>query len=205
MPKTLKEVFPHKFSAGDSVKVVRRSQGEWCRVGSIHTVRVCKHDHEHGCVYVVDEDHENQYIRECNLELLELTPMTDDSVTFGEQWHQIDGPIKWRDTIIHCQAIIEDCEREIERNVQLLDAEGLMMQTDSKKAMQDYATDVDMSDWRNWKVGDIVSVINDCDINDGEYAILEVEEAGYDADMPIRISHGWPDMDCATIKFVRRP
>lgn len=69
---------------------------------------------------------------------------------------QIDGPIKWRDTIIHCQAIIEDCEREIERNVQLLDAEGLMMQTDSKKAMQHYSPDADMSDWRNWKVGDIV-------------------------------------------------
>lgn len=40
---------------------------------------------------------------------------------------QIDGPIKWRDTIIHCQAIIEDCEREIERNVQLLANEGFVL------------------------------------------------------------------------------
>lgn len=70
------------------------------------------------------------------------------------QWSQSIGPLAWRDTIIHCQAIIEDCEREIERNVELLDAEGLMMQVDSKKAMQAY--DVDMSDWRNWKAGDIV-------------------------------------------------
>jgi hypothetical protein len=70
---------------------------------------------------------------------------------------QIDGPIKWRDIIIHCQAIIEDCEREIERNVDLLDAEGLMMQTDSKKAVQYYATD--MSNSKNWKVGDIVECV----------------------------------------------
>jgi len=73
------------------------------------------------------------------------------------KWEQSSGPLAWRDTIIHCQAIIEDCEREIQRNVDLLDAEGLMMQTDSKKAMQHYVPAADMSDWRNWKAGDLVS------------------------------------------------
>ncbi len=71
---------------------------------------------------------------------------------------QIAGPLAWRDTIIHCQAIIEDCEREIQRNVDLLDAEGLMMQTDSKKAIQHYAPDVDMNDWRNWEIGDHLKI-----------------------------------------------
>jgi len=71
---------------------------------------------------------------------------------------QIDGPIKWRDTIIHCQAIIEDCEREIQRNVDLLDAEGLMMQADSKKAMQHYDCRViGIEDYRKWKEGDLVT------------------------------------------------
>lgn len=79
------------------------------------------------------------------------------------KWGQIESPLKWRDAIIHCQAIIEDCEREIERNVNLLDAEGLMMQKDSKKAMQHYAPDIDFSDWRNWQAGDIVECVTDCD------------------------------------------
>lgn len=72
------------------------------------------------------------------------------------KWQQSSGPLAWRDTIIHCQAIIEDCEREIQRNVDLLDAEGLMMQKDSKKAMQHYAPDIDLTYWGNWKAGDVV-------------------------------------------------
>lgn len=132
---------------------------------------------------------------------------------------QIDGPIKWRDTIIHCQAIIEDCEREIQRNVDLLDAEGLMMQTDSKKAMQHYAPDVDMSDWRNWKVGDEVEVIleNDANLPVGQkYIVREVEQPEYAYGMPICVNTGagkydyqWPEdsehNDRLVFKFIRRP
>lgn len=96
------------------------------------------------------------------------------------QWNQIDGPIKWRDTIIHCQAIIEDCEREIERNVQLLDAEGLMMQKDSKKAMQHYVPDVDLANWRNWKAGDTLecthSNYNSLYVAGRTYKVQEVTE-----------------------------
>jgi hypothetical protein len=75
------------------------------------------------------------------------------------QWQQSSGPLAWRDTIIHCQAIIEDCEREIQRNVDLLDAEGLYMQLNAKVGMAYGETDVDMGDWRNWKYGDLVECI----------------------------------------------
>ena len=75
------------------------------------------------------------------------------------QWQQSTGPLAWRDTIIHCQAFIEDCEREIQRNMDLLDAEGLMMQTDSKKAMQHYVPQVDLLDWNNWQNGDILEIV----------------------------------------------
>ena len=121
------------------------------------------------------------------------------------KWGQIESPLKWRDAIIHCQAIIEDCEREIERNVNLLDAEGLMMQKDSKKAMQHYAPDVDMSDWRNWKRGDIISISNDPDIKGGEYKVTSIEEYDYDGDLPVQVTDGWADFSEATVKFVRRP
>ena len=94
---------------------------------------------------------------------IDATEATQQIDSVVAKWGQIESPLKWRDAIIHCQAIIEDCEREIERNVNLLDAEGLMMQKDSKKAIQYYAPDVDMSDWRNWKEGDIVEcTYSDC-------------------------------------------
>jgi hypothetical protein len=146
-----------------------------------------------------------------------LKPAIDALEETVAQWHQIDGPLAWRDTIIHCQAIIEDCEREIERNVQLLDAEGLMMQKDSKKAMQHYAPDVDMSDWRNWQKGDIVEVIleNDADIPVGERcSVVEVERPDYTDGMPVKVkdSRGeelWGEDDAyegrLIFKFIRRP
>jgi hypothetical protein len=93
---------------------------------------------------------------------------------------QIDGPIKWRDTIIHCQAIIEDCEREIQRNVDLLDAEGLYMQLNAKVGMAYGESHVDIWDWRNWRVGDKIRMTaNDwCDLSKG--AIYEIVDSGDD-------------------------
>ena len=124
------------------------------------------------------------------------------------KWGQIESPLKWRDAIIHCQAIIDDCEREIERNVNLLDAEGLMMQKDSKKAIQHYQTDIDFSDWRNWQIGDRVCAtknFDDVDIGD-ELIITRLDHA--DEWQPIGMSAGssitsWPKMNW--VKFVRRP
>lgn len=136
---------------------------------------------------------------------IDATEATQQIDSLVAKWGQIESPLKWRDAIIHCQAIIEDCEREIERNVSLLDAEGLMMQKDSKKAMQNYAPDVDMSDWRNWKRGDIISISNDPDIKDGEYKVTSIEEYDYDGDLPVQVTDGWADFSEATVKFVQRP
>ena len=136
---------------------------------------------------------------------IDATEATKEIDSLVAKWGQIESPLKWRDAIIHCQAIIEDCEREIERNINLLDAEGLMMQKDSKKAMQRYAPDVDMSDWRNWKHGDIISISNDPDIKDGEYKVTSIEEYDYDGDLPVQVTNGWADFSEATIKFIRRP
>ena len=103
---------------------------------------------------------------------IDATEATKEIDSLVAKWGQIESPLKWRDAIIHCQAIIEDCEREIERNVNLLDAEGLMMQKDSKKAMQHYAPDVDMSDWRNWQAGDVIEIV----ANEGGHQFENGEE-----------------------------
>ena len=122
------------------------------------------------------------------------------------KWGQIESPLKWRDAIIHCQAIIEDCEREIERNVNLLDAEGLMMQKDSKKAMQHYQTAIDMSDWRNWQAGDIFEVVKKTDY----FTVGNRYSVKYTAntDAPITATDDDGDEFCLLmeeIKFIRRP
>lgn len=132
---------------------------------------------------------------------------------FNGQWitDQIDGPIKWRDTIIHCQAIIEDCEREIQRNVDLLDAEGLMMQTDSKKSMQHY--DALQVDPKDWQIGDILEITKRSDAYSHDFKLGEHVKVDYfdldDEDLPVRC-YALDDSDYWYIKydeakFVRRP
>lgn len=150
-------------------------------------------------------------------EEVEVKDTTIGTLSYKISVDQIAGPLAWRDTIIHCQAIIEDCEREIQRNVDLLDAEGLMMQTDSKKAMQHYAPDVDMSDWRNWEAGDVVEVIleNDSGLPIGKrYTVQSIEKPNYIGGMPVSVvdeigDDYWPGDDKydgrLVFKFISRP
>lgn len=142
---------------------------------------------------------------------IDATEATQRIDSLVAKWGQIVSPLKWRDAIIHCQAIIEDCEREIERNVNLLDAEGLMMQKDSKKAMQHYAPDVDMSDWRNWQAGDVIEIV----ANEGGHQFENGEEVIVvfldlnDTDMSVKAKYKdgsdywW--LSGKDAKFIRRP
>jgi hypothetical protein len=91
-------------------------------------------------------------------------PTIEALENMAAEWRtdQNSGPLAWRDTIIHCQAIIEDCEREIQRNENLLALEGFAL----IPAMTPVAgfSDVDMGDWRNWKAGDVLKCIeSNCD------------------------------------------
>lgn len=142
---------------------------------------------------------------------IDATEATQRIDSLVAKWGQIVSPLKWRDAIIHCQAIIEDCEREIQRNVNLLDAEGLMMQKDSKKAMQHYAPDVDMSDWRNWQAGDVIEIV----ANEGSHQFENGEEVIVvfldlnDTDMSVKAKYKdgsdywW--LSGKDAKFIRRP
>lgn len=278
MAKTLKQLQPHKFSAGDTVKVVRSGRTEWCKIGDTHTIRICKHDHKGEPVYVVDFDKDDSWIRECNLELVErdrqkggewkrhrgnsqpvdegtwvevklrcgdiqqglanaflwrhadcdvaanimkyrvisqaqaeevekevfvgkdvkleyafseegvsmedldwkpiggkLTSVEGvDLALFGEvedvqlrdtlstykeftvtgQWHQIEGPLKWRDEVTELNAYIEKFTRERDSLIERLASEGFALIPAMTPVMG--VADIDFSDWRNWKAGDIV-------------------------------------------------
>ena len=152
------------------------------------------------------KDQEIEEVKKTNFGTITYKLEIDATEATKEIDSQIESPLKWRDAIIHCQAIIEDCEREIERNVNLLDAEGLMMQKDSKKAMQHYQTDIDMSDWRNWQAGDIFEVVKKTDY----FTVGNRYSVKYTAntDAPITATDDDGDEFCLLmeeIKFIRRP
>lgn len=67
---------------------------------------------------------------------------------------QVDGPIKWRDTVNELDAYIEEFTREREALINRLAEEGFSLIPAMTPVMG--VDDVDMSDWRNWKAGDIV-------------------------------------------------
>lgn len=138
---------------------------------------------------------------------IDATEATKEIDSLVAKWGQIESPLKWRDAIIHCQAIIEDCEREIERNTQQLAHEGFLliaMITDVSACVPA----VDMSDPENWQEGDIVVCVKE----EGSYAVLAAGK-----EYELRISDGVlglvdeeGDHMCACLingqlEFVRRP
>lgn len=313
MAKTLEEFFPHKFGVGDTVKVVARGESEWCKIGDTHKVRVCRHDHEDGAVYVVDDDDESAYIRECNLELVERDrqkgdewkrhrggkcPVSENSVIdvkldtgdtmkneVASDWEwshqdvhprimqyriisqpqaeevevnvfvgkdvkieyayaqegvepehlewktmgtakidsicdlgsteaktdQIDGPIKWRDTVNELDAYIEKFTRERESLINRLAEEGFALIGKINKNLDKIDATLDMSDWRNWKSGDIVECLTDSYrgvyTKGQQYKVKSVNRDDFDVfdDLGGQSSCGWDDADCDGLKFVSRP
>lgn len=212
-----------KCPVADGIRVVYRLRGGY--VGSSAPESLMwdhQQDESDVMAYYVEEskDQEIEEVKKTNfgtitykleIDATEATQRIDSLVA---KWGQIVSPLKWRDAIIHCQAIIEDCEREIERNVSLLDAEGLMMQKDSKNAMQHYQTDIDMSDWRNWKAGDIVECLIAPDKHEGyyfsgiNYKINEVDldDEGAGCEISVyceRAMSLW--CPSSSFKFIRRP
>ena len=116
----------------------------------------------------------------------------------------METPFKWRDEVTELNAYIEKYTRERDALIERLASEGFALIPPVVSVVSEFSG-VDMNDWRNWKVGDIVSVIGDSDVDDGEHIILELEDSGYGGCMPIKTGEGWPEMDYAKIAFIRRP
>jgi hypothetical protein len=118
------------------------------------------------------------------------------------QAHQIDGPIKWRDEVTELNAYIDKFTRERDALINRLALEGFALIPAITPVM---GVSDDMNFWESWQVGDIIKVTNDHDIEDGQYAILEIEDAGYEGQLPVKTYKGWPDTEYATLEFISRP
>jgi hypothetical protein len=143
----------------------------------------------------------------------EEVEVSKPELTYKLDWVEVDdtkpaaNPLAWRDTIIHCQAIIEDCEREIQVNVNLLDSEGLFMQLEPKKGMQAYEVPVPLH-CGEWQDGDIVRCVDTelscADLTLGkEYTVVTRHgEIGVIDDVD---DHMCTCIECGELEFVRRP
>lgn len=121
------------------------------------------------------------------------------------KWDQVDGPPRWRDTVNELDAYIEEFTREREALIERLASEGFALISPVVSVMSEFSG-VDISDWRNWKVGDIVASISNCHRQFSVGSEYEIESV---ADKRIEITsddagdrNGW---SVANFKFVRRP
>lgn len=134
------------------------------------------------------------------------------------KWGQIDGPIKWRDTVNELDAYIEEFTRERDALINRLALEGFALIPAMTPVMG--VADIDFSDWRNWKDGDIVEVVfeNDADLTIGTRCVVaSIERPDYIYGMPVSVydaqaddgSFFWPEditeEGRLVFKFVSRP
>lgn len=71
------------------------------------------------------------------------------------KWDQIETPFKWRDEVTELNAYIEKYTRERDALIERLASEGFSLIPPVVGVVSEFSG-VDMSDWRNWKAGDIV-------------------------------------------------
>lgn len=80
-------------------------------------------------------------------------PIIEALNTMAEEWHedQIDGPIKWRDTVNELDAYIEEFTREREALIERLASEGFAL------IPPVVTTWSDILPFEDWEVGDLVT------------------------------------------------
>lgn len=116
----------------------------------------------------------------------------------AEIGEQKDTIREMRDRIYAIDAELKSLQEEREKLVEVLREEGLVLLEKCEKP------ELDMSDWRNWKVGDIVELFLDDLTTTGFYNISELEHTQYDGGLPIKLDNGkWACTEC--VRWVSRP
>ena len=120
---------------------------------------------------VIEEtkDQEIEEVEDTNIGTLSITldvndvfkPMIASMKDIALEWGQIESPLKWRDEIIELEAYEEEFRREREKLILKLESEGFKLIDHVAPVYGEQI--IDMSDWRNWKDGDIVEcTYSDC-------------------------------------------
>ena len=125
------------------------------------------------------------------------------------KWDQIESPLKWRDEIIELEAYEEEFRREREKLIRKLESEGFKLIDHMTPVYGEQI--IDMSDWRNWKVGDIIEVVateSSHNFDIGEEVVVSFID-NKDADLAVKAEYKdgrdfwW--LAAKDGKFIRRP
>lgn len=127
------------------------------------------------------------------------------------KWDHVDGPLLWRDTVNELDAYIEEFTREREALLNRLSEEGFALIPPSVSVVSKFCGDVDMSDWRNWRAGDIVECVTDqyseVYTQGQEYKVQWVKDDMFSVfdNYGGESSCDWFDGEEKDLKFIRRP
>lgn len=115
---------------------------------------------------------------------------------------QNDGPLQWRDRITEIDREVESLEEERASLIQKLADEGLQLLRDFAIKALESAGQPDMSDWRNWREGDMVEIIDDGGCANPVGSVFAIYRKD-NSEMPFFVNGIWyrPEM----LKFHSRP
>lgn len=88
---------------------------------------------------------------------IDATEATKEIDSLVEKWGQIESPLKWRDEIIELEAYEEEFRREREKLIRKLESEGFKLIDHMAPVYGEQI--IDLSDWRNWKTGDVIEIV----------------------------------------------
>ena len=156
------------------------------------------------------KDQEIKEVKDTNLGTLtykleiDATEATQQIDSLVAKCGQIESPLKWRDEIIELEAYEEEFRREREKLIRKLESEGFKLIDHMTPVYGEQI--IDMSDWRNWQVGDVF-------VTDGrseyytkgkEYVVKSL----VDDEAPIKAIDDYGDVFCLCmneVKFICRP
>lgn len=145
------------------------------------------------------------------VEMIKVDPVVAANVEeFNGQWQigRVDGPLVWRDTVIELDAYIEEFTREREALINRLAEEGFALIPPVVSVVSGFSG-VDMSDWNNWQVGDVIKVISNTGGHEfaigTEVTVITVDK--FDRSYRIEATAGGNDWWLAKGdgEFIRRP
>lgn len=95
----------------------------------------------------------------------------------ASKWDQVDGPLRWRDCVNELDAYIEEFTRERDALIERLASEGFALIPAMTPVVG--VADLDMSDWRNWKEGDLITFTqeSEADFTKGKQYVFEPYES----------------------------